>query len=130
TCGSTRRSTAPDAPSNCVLPPWARLNAPWRAHAWCVAHGDTAEQRTSVETPLAPPEQGRAFGRPEGWSPGYLDAMDWVGVRGSLAEPGLATVWARARVALVEGAEMSPWQRLLVTADSASGVASWLDPAE
>lgn len=68
------------------------------------------------------------MGRPDGWGGGYLDAMEWWAISGSLGEPGPATVWARQRVALVEGEEPTGLQRLLVLADSGNGVSSLLDP--
>uniref|UniRef100_UPI0037C71C61 hypothetical protein n=1 Tax=Nocardioides terrisoli TaxID=3388267 RepID=UPI0037C71C61 len=49
---------------------------------------------------------------------------------GSIGEPGPAVVWMRPRLPLLPGEEMSPWQRLLCCADSASGASARLDPAE
>jgi hypothetical protein len=76
------------------------------------------------------PDHGREQPRPPSWHGGYLDAVHWRWLRGSIGEPGPATVWMRQRVALVEGEETSPLQRLLVCADSASGASAVLDPGE
>jgi hypothetical protein len=57
----------------------------------------------------------------------YRDALEWSFVEGQFDVPGPATVWARVRVPLVAGEEISPLQRLLVMADAASGVSAALD---
>ena len=48
-------------------------------------------------------------------------------MRGAFLEPGPATVWMRMRVALVEGEEPTPLQRVMVAADSGNGVSAALD---
>ena len=61
---------------------------------------------------------------------GYLSAVDWRFVSGgrfSLSEP--ARVWARPRIPLIAGEQMSPMSRALLIADSGSGVSAVLDPA-
>lgn len=81
------------------------------------------------DRPLAHrPEDGTTKPRPESWSGGYLDAVDWRWIRGSVGEPGPGVVWMRPLVDLVEGEPMSPLQRLLTCVDSASGVSAALDP--
>jgi hypothetical protein len=57
----------------------------------------------------------------------YAEHLDWRAVSGKAREPGPATVWVRARVPLLAGEQPSTLQRLLVVADSASGVSSLLD---
>ena len=47
-------------------------------------------------------------------------------MHGHFSEPGPATVWTRMRVALVEGEEPTPTQRVLATADSGNGAGSAL----
>lgn len=98
--------------------------------AWRLLVSDTAAVRTPDDEALPPPSAGRPTGRPEGWGPGYLDAMLWRALEGDIGAPGPATVWARQRVPLVEGEEPSGLQRLLVLADSGNGVSSVLDPRE
>jgi hypothetical protein len=100
-----------------------------RASAWRIARSDSSSQVTGAAPALAPVDQAVEFGRPEGWSPGYIDQMQWMSLRGSLNEPGPATVWVRQRLPLVAGEEPTPLQRLMTVADSASGVSNWLDPA-
>ena len=53
--------------------------------------------------------------------------MDWRFVRGGFLEPGPATAWARMRQPLVEGEEVEPLSRVLVVADSGSGISAALD---
>jgi hypothetical protein len=79
--------------------------------------------------PALGPEEGRQEDPPAGWHRGYLDAMEWRWLEGSIGEPGRGLVWMRPRVDLVEGEQMTPWQRLLCCVDSASGVSAALDTA-
>jgi len=99
-----------------------------RAAAWRFARTDTTSQRAGEAPGLPPVSEGIPFGRPEHWGPGYIDAMEWVGITGSLAESGPAVTWVRQRIPLVAGERPSPLQRLMTVVDSASGVSSWLDP--
>lgn len=99
-----------------------------RASAWRIGRADTSSQRAGAAPALASVEHGVEFGRPEGWSPGYIDAMEWISISGSLAQPGPAIVWARQRIPLVAGEEPTPLQRLMTVADSASGVSTLLEP--
>lgn len=61
------------------------------------------------------------------WSGGYLDSMQW---RRTEQPGGPAVIWARMRHALVEGEEPTGLQRMLVVADTGSGVSAVLDPRE
>ncbi|PPK71019.1 thioesterase family protein [Actinokineospora auranticolor] len=102
-----------------------------RAAAWRVATADTSAVATGDDVPpLAPPESGTPISRPEGWGPGYLDALEWRSLKGSLGEPGPATIWARQLVPLVPGETPTGLQRLLTVADSGSGASGSLDPRE
>jgi hypothetical protein len=100
-----------------------------RARAWRIATGDTAGVAGGAPDPLPGPEraQARAHGRPEGWLPGYLDALEWRWLAGGLGEPGPGTAWARPLIPLVAGEETTPWQRLALVADSANGIGGPLD---
>jgi Acyl-CoA thioesterase C-terminal domain/Acyl-CoA thioesterase N-terminal domain len=94
------------------------------ARAWLFpASGEGPEQPK-------PPEHGPADGarheRPTAWHGGYLDAVEWRWISGSVETPGPGVVWMRPP-ALVEGEPLSPVQRLLACADSASGVSAALD---
>lgn len=99
------------------------------AHAWRFARGDSSSQVAGAAPAMAPVGQAVEFSRPDGWSPGYIDAVRWLSLRGGLDESGPAKVWARQRIPLVAGEEPTQLQRLMTVADSASGVSSWLDPA-
>ena len=99
-----------------------------RARAWRLASGDTSGVVVGEADPLPPPDGfvSRA-GRPEGWLPGYLDAVEWRWVSGWLAEPGPGVAWARPRTELVAGEPITPWQCLAVVGDSANGIGAPLD---
>ena len=60
--------------------------------------------------PAHGPEAGRHEEPPPGWHRGYLDAIEWRWLEGSIGEPGRGLVWMRPRVDLVEGEQMTPWQ--------------------
>jgi len=53
--------------------------------------------------------------------------MEYRFLEGASTEPGPATVWMRPRVRLVDGEAFTPLQRVLVAADSGSGVSAVLD---
>jgi hypothetical protein len=53
---------------------------------------------------------------------GYLDAMEWRFVSGSLESTGPAQVWVRQRVPLVAGEEPTGLQRVVTVADSGNGL--------
>ncbi len=98
-----------------------------RAAAWCFpAHqaGPAAKLRPLAHVPA----DGLPHDRPMSWSGGYLDAVEWRWVTGSVEEPGPGVVWMRPRVPLVDDEPMSAVQRLMCCVDSASGVSAALDP--
>ncbi|MCW0216324.1 MAG: thioesterase family protein [Pseudonocardia sp.] len=103
-----------------------------RARAWRLGVTDTSAAAVGEAAPLPAPEEATPdAGRPEGWLPGYLDALEWRWLKkGSMAEPGPGAAWARLRVPVVEGEEPSALQRLVAAADSANGVAAPLDLRE
>lgn len=101
-----------------------------RGRAWRIVRTDTGSVTAGATAPLAPPEQARPTSRPPSWGAGYLDAMEWRGLRGGLGEPGAATVWSRQLVDLVAGESPSALQRLMAVADSGNGVSNRLDPGE
>ncbi|MFC5994732.1 thioesterase family protein [Pseudonocardia hispaniensis] len=99
-----------------------------RARAWRLAAGDTAAVAVGHAEPLPGPEKAATRSeRPDGWLPGFMDAMEWRFFRGSLGTPGPGVAWMRQRVPLIDGEEPSALQRLAVVADSANGVAAVLD---
>ncbi|MEQ3553731.1 thioesterase family protein [Pseudonocardia nematodicida] len=100
-----------------------------RARGWRLAAGDTADAATGAVPALPGPETGVAQpGLPDGWLPGFLDAIEWVWLDGgALDDPGPGRGWIRMRVPLVEGEEPTSVQRLMVAADCANGLAAPLD---
>lgn len=100
-----------------------------RAAAWRFPAG-TAGPRGMGERLPHTYHDGEPHERPESWSSGYLDAVEWRWVKGAVLEPGPGVVWMRPRVPLVEGEQMSAVQRLMSCVDSASGVSAELDPAD
>jgi hypothetical protein len=99
-----------------------------RARAWRIVRSDTTAVAAEIDEQLPPPSDGQAMTRPEGWGAGYLDVMEWRALKGSLGEPGPATVWARQGVPLVGSETPTGLQRLLTVADSGNGVSNRLDP--
>lgn len=98
-----------------------------RAWAWWMGATDTTDVVAGVPEPLPPPASGVPLRRPDDWQGGYLDAMEWVSIKGRFDDEGPATVWARQRVLTVDDEEPTPLQRLMAVADSGNGVASRLD---
>lgn len=103
-----------------------------RASAWRMAATDTGEVATGTEPPLPSVADCSEALWPTGFRfhGGYLDAVEWRAVRGTVTGTGPAAVWARQRVPLVDDEKPSPLQRLFVIADSGSGASNVLDPAQ
>jgi hypothetical protein len=98
-----------------------------RARAWRLAESDiTADWEQDVPPP-GPEDAADLEFFDSGQSVGWHTAMEIVFARGKFLEPGPATVWMRPRVALVEGEEFSPLQRVMVAADGGNGVSAPLD---
>ncbi|QZY29520.1 thioesterase family protein [Nocardioides coralli] len=97
------------------------------ARAWLFPRVPTDGPATPGRPPATAPADGRHHPRPEGWSGGYLDAVEWRWVEGAVEEPGPGVVWMRAPD-LFADQPTSPVQRLLACADSASGASAVLDP--
>lgn len=99
-----------------------------RATAWLFPLTDDGPGEVGPPPPHAPAD-GHHHPRPDSWCGGYLDAVEWRWIAGSVQEAGPGVVWMRPRADLVEGEPMSPLQRLMTCVDSASGVSAVLDPA-
>ncbi|MEV6717017.1 thioesterase family protein [Lentzea sp. NPDC051208] len=97
------------------------------ARAWRIVTSDTASVAGGEVPALSPPESAVPMEIPEHWGGGYLAAVEWLSVSGGIFTPGDAQVWARPRVAVVEGSEPSPEELLFSVVDSASGVSSRVD---
>ncbi len=110
-----------------------------RARAWRLAEADIAADWEQDEPPPGPEDAAALeFFAEKGGSRaprarrsservGWHTAMEIVFARGRFLEPGPATVWMRPRVALVEGEEFTPLQRVMVAADGGNGVSAPLD---
>jgi acyl-Coa thioesterase superfamily protein/acyl-CoA thioesterase superfamily protein len=76
--------------------------------------------------PPAPQE----ISMPYAYTGGYMSAIDWSFEEGGFHTPGPGRAWARPNVPLIAGEKLTPWQRTLIVADSASGVSLSLDPLQ
>lgn len=83
-----------------------------------------------VDAEGPPPAGGSEIDIPEHWQAGYLQSVDWRWVDGRFETPGPATVWTRMRVTLVDGEEPTPTERVMVVADSGSGISSVASPQD
>lgn len=99
-----------------------------RARLWRVRAAELALPAGAVSV-LAPPPMPSDE---EVWPgrPGYLSALEWRFAEGHFEQLGPALVWARPRVSLVAGEEMTPLQRTITVADSGNGVSRMLDMEE
>lgn len=95
-----------------------------RASAWRLAGAPVEAGPAEPEAPALPAAESEPPAHIAGT--GYLQSVEWRNVDGNWQEPGPAAVWARPRVPLVEGEEMSGLQRLLCVADSCSGISAAL----
>jgi hypothetical protein len=101
------------------------------ARAWRIRRG-SAPSSDDSPTPEAPPPRppsAAVYADPT-WRTGYLGAVDWRYVAGSIEQRGPARVWARQRIPLVAAEETTPVQRLLTLADSGNGLSGTLDFTE
>ena len=79
------------------------------------------------DPPLPPPERGRPFEFPFfDDAVAYHAAMETRLVRGEFGS-GRVAAWMRQRMPLVDGTETSPLERVLVAADSGSGVSAAIE---
>lgn len=99
------------------------------ARCWFVRRLSGVELPATPITP-APPMCSTELAVPDGWGRGYLDAVEWRWVSGSLQESGPASVWARPRVALVADRATTATERLLIVSDSASGISAVANPRD
>jgi hypothetical protein len=98
-----------------------------RACAWRVASTEITADWEQEQQPPGPEDATALEFFPSGESIGWHTAMEIVFARGKFLEPGPATAWMRPRVALVEGEEFTPLQRVMVAADGGNGVSAPLD---
>jgi hypothetical protein len=98
-----------------------------RATSWRIRISDTGLPDVHQAAPGTPEDGEHRPFFPTGHEVGYHSATEYRFVSGSFREPGPATVWMRCKVALVAGEELTPFQRVLVFADSGNGVSAALD---
>src|SRR5205807_8071565 len=100
-----------------------------RARALQVQQADPAAGQDEPDLPVKGPEQGRvdAPRLPVSGLPFFgTDAMEIRFIEGEFNRPGPAAAWFRLRVALVEGEQPSPLQRLAAAADFGNGISAAL----
>jgi hypothetical protein len=98
-----------------------------RARGWRLATAEITEDWEQDEPPPGIEDASALEFFTTGERVGWHTAMEIVFARGKFLEPGPATVWMRPRVALVEGEEFTPLQRVMVAADGGNGVSAPLD---
>ena len=98
-----------------------------RARGWRLAVADVTADWEQEEAPPGPEDAAALEFFATGEKVGWHTAMEIVFARGAFLDPGPATVWMRPRVALVEGEEITPLQRVLLAADGGNGVSAPLD---
>ncbi len=98
-----------------------------RARTWRLAAGALTADWEQEQPPLGPDAATAGEFFATGERVGWHTAMEIVFARGAFLEPGPATVWMRPRVALVEGEQITPLQRVLLSADGGNGVSAPLD---
>jgi len=98
-----------------------------QALAALVRPGAVAIASPANDPALAPPEYGRPFQFPFFNEPvSYHEAMETRLARGDWGS-GRVAAWMRQRVPLVAGTPTSPLERVLVAADSGSGVSAAIE---
>jgi acyl-Coa thioesterase superfamily protein/acyl-CoA thioesterase superfamily protein len=95
-----------------------------RARAWRVLGSPVG---TPEEPPIGMPDSAEPPPAALGETFGYAHAIEWRWARGGWEGRGPASVWTRMKIALVEGEEPTPRQRVLVVADSGNGASNVLD---
>ena len=100
------------------------------ARAWRLACAPDDFPSVPERAPLDPPElpDEVPIRLPGIHRDGYLSAVEFRFERGSFDEPGPAMGWGRSHVLLLAGETPTGWQRVLLLADSGSGISLALDP--
>jgi hypothetical protein len=65
---------------------------------------------------------------PGAYMDGYMASVEWRFASGRFDVFGPAIAWARPRLPLLAGEQLSPWQRTMIIVDSASGVSQVAHP--
>lgn len=98
------------------------------AHAWRMEsnEGIAPGVAQAFDLPSLPEPQAQIFFPGISYFP-YGHALEWRFSEGSFDSLGPATVWARPRIALIEGTPIHGLESLLLMIDSANGVSAELD---
>jgi len=98
------------------------------ARGWRIAKLTDAPVVTRAAAVPELPAAAKVPRFPGGNVAGYLSHIEWRFETGNFDEPGPCKTWARPRIPLLPGEEISPMSRTLLLADSGSGVSMTLDP--
>jgi hypothetical protein len=98
------------------------------ARGWRIAKLTGAPVATRAAAVPEIPAAAKAPRFPGGNVDGYLSHIEWRFEAGNFDEPGPCKTWARPRIPLLPGEDISPMSRTLLLADSGSGVSMALDP--
>ena len=98
------------------------------ARGWRIAISESAPVVGTSDPAPEIPAEGHGPQFPGGHHEGYLSEIDWRFVSGNFDQPGPCSAWARPRIPLLPGEELSPMCRTLLVADSGSGISMAVDP--
>ena len=98
----------------------------WRVRRDSLALPSLPASHDDPSVDPAPHFPAAATPLPEGWTGGYLHAMEWRVAAGDWADRGPATIWGRMRHPLIPGEEPTGLQRTMIIADSGNGVSNVL----
>jgi hypothetical protein len=98
------------------------------ARGWRIAKDASAPliAKDGSTPPIPAAERAPRF--PGGNADGYLAEVEWRFEEGNFDEPGPCKAWARPRIPLLPGEELSPMSRALLLADSGNGISMAVDP--
>jgi acyl-coenzyme A thioesterase PaaI-like protein len=96
------------------------------ARVWFVRTADTSR----ISPPLGEPVDLPDVQVNRDWDFGWARSLEWRFVRGLPGEPGGATAWVRPLLPLTDGHELFGLARVVMVADSASGISAELDWAK
>jgi Thioesterase-like superfamily len=98
------------------------------ARGWRIAKDASAPliAKDGSAPPIPAAERAPRF--PGGNADGYLAEVEWRFEAGNFDEPGPCKAWARPRIPLLPGEELSPMSRALLLADSGNGISMAVDP--
>jgi len=105
---------------------WAGETEVMKARAWRVRTTEL-DLPEPDRAPLEPPSAGIPTEPLPTEYEFYLHAMEARSLHGGFTEPGPATTWFRMRHPLLPDEPVSPLTRVLIAADSASGISGVLD---